>query len=187
MPGARAEASKRVRDAIVEATVRIVARSGVAAVTHRRVAEEAGVSLSSTTWHFASKADILAAALRWCADREIARIEAIADRLAVFELDAWADALADWLIEQVRDEHTIALYRLQIELLGTPRARAVHREWGRGLRSIGDRVLDGSHAADVRLVIAALDGLRLSALSAGETDLEWLRPVVRRQLEALLG
>ena len=61
--GIRAEASKRVRDAIVAATVRIVAREGVAAVTHRGVAAEADVALSSTTWHFATKADILEAAL----------------------------------------------------------------------------------------------------------------------------
>jgi TetR/AcrR family transcriptional regulator, regulator of biofilm formation and stress response len=57
--GPRAEASKQVREAIVAATVRIVAGEGVAAVTHRRVAAEAGVALSSTTWHFATKADIL--------------------------------------------------------------------------------------------------------------------------------
>ena len=77
----RAEASQRVRESIVDATVAIVAREGVAAVTHRRSPSEAGVSLSSTTWHFATKADILEAALRWTADHEVARIAAIADRL----------------------------------------------------------------------------------------------------------
>ena len=40
---------------------------------------------------------------------------------------------------------------------------------------------------DIRLVVAALDGLRLSVLSAGEHDVEWLRPAVHRQLRALLG
>jgi hypothetical protein len=40
---------------------------------------------------------------------------------------------------------------------------------------------------DTRLVVAALDGLRLSVLSAGEPDTSWLRPAVRRQLRALLG
>ena len=64
----RAEASQRVRESIVAATVAITAREGVAAVTHRAVAREAGVSLSSTTWHFATKHDILEAALRWTAE-----------------------------------------------------------------------------------------------------------------------
>src|SRR3954470_4658742 len=105
VPGTRAEASKRVREAIVAATVRIVAREGVAAVTHRRVAAEADVSLSSTTWHFATKADILEAALHWTAEHEVARIGEIADRLGEdFDLDAWSSELADWLVEQVTTE-----------------------------------------------------------------------------------
>src|SRR3954447_13824900 len=122
--GSRAQASERVRDAIVAATVRIAASEGVAAITHRRVATEAGVSLSSTTWHFATKADILEAALRWTAAREVARITDIADRLGGSDFDpgAWAEELSDWLLEQVSGERevAVALYRLQIELLGTP-------------------------------------------------------------------
>jgi DNA-binding transcriptional regulator YbjK len=195
LTGSRAQASKRVRDAIVAAAVGIVAREGVPAVTHRRLAAEAGVSLSSTTWHFAAKADILEAALQWTAEREVTRIAEIAERLGGVDFDAsaWAEELADWLLEQVTAEREIAvaLYRLQIELLGSPRAREVHREWGRGLRAVGDRVLERSATAtpdlDIRLVVAALDGLRLSVLSAGEQDTEWLRPAVRRQLRALLG
>jgi len=192
--GPRAEASKRVREAIVSATVRIVAREGVAAVTHRRVATGAGVALSSTTWHFASKTDILEAALRWTADHEVARVGAIADRLADAEFDAatWAGELGDWLVEQVTTdrETAVALYRLQVELLGTPRALAVHREWGRRLRELGNRVLAHSSTPtpdlDVRLVVAALDGLRMGALNSGDTEVDWLRVAVRRQLRALL-
>jgi DNA-binding transcriptional regulator YbjK len=193
--GPRAESSRRIRDAIVVATVGIVAREGVAAVSHRRVAAEAGVALSSTTWHFATKADILDAALRWTADREVARIAAIADRLGDADLDvsAWAEELADWLVEQVTSERdvAVALYRLQVELLGSVGTFEVHREWGEGLGAIGERVLAHASTAtpelDVRLIAAALDGLRMAALSAGEEDVEWLRLAVRRQLQALLG
>ncbi len=191
--GSRAEASERVREAIVAATVRIVAGDGVAAVTHRRVAAEAGVSLSSTTWHFATKADILLAALRWTAEREVARIAGIAARLEGADFDAgqWADELAGWVVEQVsRDrEVVVALYRLQIELLGRPEAQAVHREWGEGLRAVGERVLGGSETAqlDTRLVAAALDGLRLAAISGEDDDPGALRSSVHRLLTALLG
>ena len=168
----RAEASKRVQDAIVAATVQVVASEGVAAVTHRRLAAEAGVALSSTTWHFAKKTDILMAALRWTAAHEVARIAEIADRMgdADFDPAAWAEELADWLIAQVTTEREIAvaLYRLQIELLGEPGARDVHRAWGRGLRALGDRAIQHSETSDVdiRLVVAALDGLRLSVILA---------------------
>ena len=193
--GPRAEASRRVREAIVAATVRIVAREGVAAVTHRRVAAEAGVALSSTTWHFATKAEILEAALHSCARAEVARITAIAERLDAtgFDPAAWADELGDWLTEQLTAERelVVALYRLQVELLDTPGARAVHRQWGEGLRAVGERVLQGAASPapdlDVRLVVAALDGLRMGVLNAGEEDIAWLRAAVRRQLEALLS
>ena len=184
-----------IRDAIVAATVRIVAAEGVAAVTHRRVAAEAGVALSSTTWHYASKADILEAALAWTADSEVARIRAIADRLgdAPFDPSAWAEELADWLIEQVTTERqsAVALYRLQVELLGTEPALAVHREWGQRLREVGTRALESlattTPELDVRIVVATLDGLRMSLLNSGDTDVQWLRLAVRRQLQALLG
>ena len=193
--GPRAEASRRTREAIVAATVRIVAREGVAAVTHRRVAGEAGVSLSSTTWHFKTKADILEAALEWTARREVDRIRAIADRLggAAFDPSVWADELGDWLVEQVTGEREIAvaLYRLQVELLDSGGAAKVHEEWGEGLRGLGERVLEGSSTTtpelDVRLIVAALDGLRMGVLSSGEQDVEWLRLAVRRQVRALLG
>ena len=193
--GPRAEASRRTREAIVAATVRIVARDGVAAVTHRRVAAEARVALSSTTWHFATKADILEAALEWTGRREVDRIRAIAERLGGTDFDpsAWADELADWLFEQVTAEReiAIALYRLQVELLDSAGAAKVHDEWGDELRTVGERALEHSPTAtpdlDVRLIVAALDGLRMGALSSGEQEIEWLRPAVRRQLQALLG
>ena len=193
--GPRAEASRRTREAIVAATVRIVAREGVAAVTHRRVAAEAGVALSSTTWHFAAKADILEAALHWTARREVEGMRAIADRLGGtrFDASAWAEELGAWLVEQVTGERQIAvaLYRLQVELIGSAGARRVHREWGEGLQAVGERVLESSPTTtpelDIRLVVASLDGLRMGVLNSGEQDVDWLRLAVRRQLEALLG
>lgn len=193
--GPRAESSRRTRESIIAATVHITAREGVAAISHRRVAAEADVALSSTTWHFATKADILEAALRWTADREVERIGAIADHLAGtdFDLSAWADELGDWLLEQVTTERevAVALYRLQVELLGSPSALEVHREWGERLLAVGERVLEHSPTAtpevDVRLIVAALDGLRMGVLNSGEQDVEWLREAVRRQLQALLG
>jgi DNA-binding transcriptional regulator YbjK len=191
--GRRAEASERLREAIVRATVRLVARDGVASVTHRRVAAEAEVSLSSTTWHFATKADILAAALQWTARREVARITEIAARLdgRAFSAQAWADELADWLAEQVEEERdvAVALYRLQIELLGRPEVAALHREWEEGLRALGAGVLGGAPTAtpelDTQLVVATLDGLRLAQLSG--SDPAPLRPAIARLLEALFG
>jgi DNA-binding transcriptional regulator YbjK len=64
--------AEAIRNAIVEATIRLVGRDGVDGVTHRAVAREAGVSLSSTTYHFASRDEIVSEALRRVADLESA-------------------------------------------------------------------------------------------------------------------
>ncbi len=52
------------RDAILTATLRLVASEGVDAVTHRRVAELAGVSPGSTTHHFSGREELLREAFR---------------------------------------------------------------------------------------------------------------------------
>ena len=53
------------RKAILSATLDIIASHGVDAVTHRRVAERAGVSPGSTTHHFSSREDLLREAFRF--------------------------------------------------------------------------------------------------------------------------
>ncbi|MDX6684959.1 MAG: hypothetical protein QOF86_1087 [Baekduia sp.] len=199
----RADASERLREAIVAATVRIVARDGVGAVTHRRVALQAGVSLSSTTWHFASKGEILEAALRWTAQREVERVGAMADRVAAasaggaFDPEVWGEELAAWVVAQSEGEEreiTVALYRLQLETLGRPGAVGVHRQWGASLQQVGERVLgpagSAAPALDTRIVVAALDGLRLGLLSLREGDAaaptDWIAPALARLLRTLV-
>ncbi|WP_331593437.1 TetR family transcriptional regulator [Pedomonas sp.] len=50
---------------LVEATLRIIGRRGINQVTHRRVAEEAGLSLASTTYFFSSKEELIRTAFRY--------------------------------------------------------------------------------------------------------------------------
>jgi DNA-binding transcriptional regulator YbjK len=195
----RAKASELVRSAIVAATVEIVARDGVGAVTHRRVAELAGVSLSSTTWHFQRKDHILVAALRWTARREVERVAEMAMRVAAaspagFDPAVWASELAAWVREQATGSEraaTVALYRLQLETLDREDAEDVHQEWGRGLGDVGEQVLaeagSAAPALDTKLVVAAVDGLRLAVLSAKEpADIGWLEPALYRLISLLV-
>jgi len=57
---ARQSRSEERRRLIAEAAVRVIAAHGIAGVTHRLVAAEAGVSLAATTYHYATKLDIIA-------------------------------------------------------------------------------------------------------------------------------
>jgi DNA-binding transcriptional regulator YbjK len=65
------------RDAIVDAAGRVVVTSGLAAVTHRAVAEEAGVSLARTTYHFPTIEALLRGVQRHLTDRFDARLLAL--------------------------------------------------------------------------------------------------------------
>jgi len=50
------------RAAIVDGAVKAIAREGLASLTHRRAAMEAGASLTATMYHFTTKDDLLVAA-----------------------------------------------------------------------------------------------------------------------------
>jgi hypothetical protein len=112
-----------------------------------------------------------------------------------FDPKAWARELAAWVSEQAVGEEretTVALYRLQLETLGRPVAMELHRSWGEGLAAIGAEVLaeagSPSPELDTRLVVAALDGLRLNVLSAKEqgADTSWLEPAILRLVGTLV-
>jgi DNA-binding transcriptional regulator YbjK len=62
------------RAVILEATLRVIARRGADGATHRAVAEEAGVPLASTTYHFTSKDALVHEALELAIDRSIAAV-----------------------------------------------------------------------------------------------------------------
>jgi DNA-binding transcriptional regulator YbjK len=133
---ARRPPPEAIRAAIIEATVRLIGSHGVDGVTHRAVAHEAGVSLSSTTYHFASKDEIVSEALRRVAAIEIERIARDAERLADGEADvpSIARALAAWLTEQVEGEGLLRVragYHLQLEAGRRPELRAIHVAWAR--------------------------------------------------------
>src|SRR4051812_10599497 len=68
-------------DEILRATLAVIRREGLGAVTHRTVAEESGVPLGSLTYYFASKQDLLRAALRLFVAEDVARLRAAAEEL----------------------------------------------------------------------------------------------------------
>lgn len=93
MPTAMNEAGKTRRRATQERTVatrakialgamQVLARSGVAGLTHRAVAKAAGVSLAATTHHFASKTEIIAETSRALLEGYLGAFRRLQDRIA---------------------------------------------------------------------------------------------------------
>ena len=141
-PPVRRPPPEAIRAAIIEATIRLIGRDGVDGVTHRAVAREAGVSLSSTTYHFASRDEIVSEALRRVADLEIERIARDAEALAEGHGDvpSIARALAAWLAEQVQGDDLLRVragYHLQLEAARRPELRAIHVAWGQAVQEPG--------------------------------------------------
>jgi TetR/AcrR family transcriptional regulator, regulator of biofilm formation and stress response len=184
-----------IRTAIIEATIRLIGRDGVDGVTHRAVAHDAGVSLSSTTYHFASKDEIVDEALRRVAAIEIERIARDAERLADGQADvpSIARALAAWLTEQVEGEGLLRVragYHLQLEAARRPELRAIHVAWGQAVQDLAARVLSAAGSprprTDATILASAIDGLRLDEVTAPRPHFERrVQPVIERLLTIL--
>src|SRR4051794_41871760 len=87
------------RDALLDATRRVISRSGFAATTVGEITREAGASLGLLHYHFESKDEVVAEAFAQAAREDLAELRAIslrhedpADRLAAFlDQSEWQD------------------------------------------------------------------------------------------------
>ena len=152
------------RRKIVTATVRAIADVGVGNVTHRKIAELAGVPLGSTTYYFPTLDDLVAAALREATEQARAELEAWAEELTVSrDLPATFTDLAD---RYLADRGQVLLeYELYLAAARTPELRPVAQLWIDGMRGICARFA----GKDRGFALAALiDGHLLQALVTGE-------------------
>jgi DNA-binding transcriptional regulator YbjK len=191
---------ERRRRTILEATLRVISREGVAGVTHRAVAAEADVPLASTTYYFESKDDLLCEAFRHYAEhaqREVDRSALRAVRESDGEVPEPTDAIeafVGYLLDELTDRrHSLsAEYELHVEASRRPELRELSQRWHMDLT---DRLTDwlgklGSPRAgvDAFLVTAAITGIELETLSLGEAhvSLGRLHEALDRLLRALL-
>jgi TetR/AcrR family transcriptional regulator, regulator of biofilm formation and stress response len=166
------------REALLEATLRIVADTGADAVTHRRVAEVAQLPLASTTYYFDSKEELLTAALELAAERDMARLHAIADdrrRLPASPDDAVAAAMGpsgEQHDPAAGRRSLLASYTLLLEAARRPALQALTRRWTEAyLTTIAELLQRAGSAApdeDAQVLLAAVDGMLIAQLSTGE-------------------
>jgi TetR/AcrR family transcriptional regulator, regulator of biofilm formation and stress response len=178
------------REALLEAVLEIVAEVGAEAVTHRRVAEQAQLPLASTTYWFDSKEDLLTAALELAAQRDVARLHELADRLRERDpVQAVLDAVLDPIDEPSRRASLMASYALVLEAARRPAMQELARRWTDAyLETVGELLQRAGSARpreDARLILSAADGLLLEQLAAG--DAENPRPALARLVHILIG
>jgi TetR/AcrR family transcriptional regulator, regulator of biofilm formation and stress response len=119
------------RKDILEAALRLIGTGGVDSVTHRRVAQEAGVSLASTTYYFDSKSALLEEALELMVERsteDVRRHTESPPKISRTELVERIVAFAD---AQIKDPNAFltAQYELMLEAGRAEYLRPLARRW----------------------------------------------------------
>jgi DNA-binding transcriptional regulator YbjK len=179
------------RDAILRAAVALIGEEGPEALTHRAVAERAGVSLSATTYWFSSKDEIFREAVALAAGEEVARLERLVLDLAPRHLTpaVWARELSAALAADARDNpaRPVAMYQFVLEASREPELREEVARWETahlrlaeaGLRAVGT----ADPETDAHIVVAVVSGLMLGLLANPYPEFE--REVMRPTLERL--
>ncbi|MCA4131754.1 TetR/AcrR family transcriptional regulator [Arthrobacter sp. M4] len=152
------------REALLAATVHVVAAKGLRGATFRAVAEQAGVNNSLVAHHFGTRDALIEAALEWSVKRSIglSQLEELPDTEEEFCQSILA-LIADNPDLQVFQYEMILESRRRPELAGA--VRRLYASYvaalSEGLRRIG---FDGQNGA-AEAAFAALDGLVLQLLA----------------------
>ncbi|SNR67025.1 transcriptional regulator, TetR family [Haloechinothrix alba] len=190
--GRKARGERR-RKEIIDATLRVIEREGVAGVTHRTVAREAGIPTASTTYHYATLDDLLIATLMACARDMATEVYWMIDRARSREgLRRSADSslggpsaaeeVSQLLAEALgpRRGRTMAEYELYLLAARKPELRPAARRW---LDVLTSMVRHDDEVA-FRVFLAGIDGLLIQGLIDDEPPTaEELRPVVEYLLK----
>ena len=163
------------------------------AVTHRRVAEVAGLPLASTTYWFQSKEHLLTAALERAADRDIERLRGCLGETPENAPDPLGLAVGAVLGPSEGSGQTsrgwlLATYALVLEAARRPALREVTMRWTDAYLEALPPVLAAAGSrqprSDAELLLAAADGLLVEQLASN--DASDLAPRLRRLAEALV-
>ncbi|RKT84631.1 DNA-binding transcriptional regulator YbjK [Saccharopolyspora antimicrobica] len=170
---------ERRRRAIIDAALRVVAREGVGAVSHRNIAREAGVPPASIAYYFDGIDDLLVAGLLEGCEGLIEQLDVLRER--VNERTDWPRAIAENLAGLLRDhrERTLGEYELYLLAARRPALRPAARRW---IEAASGYVNDGRGGDEpvVRSLFAAIDGILMQGLIADEPPTaDDLEPMLR--------
>jgi len=174
MTAARQRKTSERERPLMEATLRIIGRTGLDGVTHRAVAAEAGMSVGAVTHHFETRDVLVDAALRFALTREVGRLRALAFSLQnkAFDVEAWIEQLVSWYARELSThaETHIACYEAFLAAARGARHRPIVVEWFETWRQSAELALRAAGSREPRhhaeLFISALIGIVLQQLAA---------------------
>jgi DNA-binding transcriptional regulator YbjK len=175
--------AEKKREAILEAALSIAGAQGTAAVTHRSVAERAGVAVGSITYYFSSTAGLLEEALQLAGERERERVGAAAPGDPA-DAAGWVKGLVDHLFvaDDADRNRKLAAFELVLESARQPYLRTELGDWQRSYLGTAEAALAAAGAkdpaSDSRLLLTALLGLDLVQLASGGFPREALESAI---------
>jgi AcrR family transcriptional regulator len=162
------------RHRILRATLRLIGEHGIGAVTNRRVATAAGVSLGSLTYHFPSQADLLRASLGLHVDEEIDRISAIAAGFAGITPEQAPAAAGNAIAGLPSGPEEVATLELHLHASRDPLMREAAIRSMAAYDRLAAAVLEALGVPDAERkapgVVALLFGLALRRLATGDSS-----------------
>ncbi|WP_103535717.1 TetR/AcrR family transcriptional regulator [Streptomyces sp. SM11] len=149
------------RQELIEATLRVVAREGVAGVSHRAVAREADQPATAAAYYFKSIDDLLTAALTACMDQDAERLRLLAEKAdgGPEGLTVLADLLADVVSGPGR---LLAEYELYLLAARRPELRTSTGHWLDAIAGYAHRYT--TDPVRVQVFKGVIDGLLLQGL-----------------------
>ncbi|MCX6464346.1 MAG: TetR family transcriptional regulator [Pseudonocardiales bacterium] len=160
------------RRALLDATLRVVARDGVGGVTQRAVAAEAGVAPSAVFYYFATVDDLVAAVLVDVNDRYLDALAAVPDGPGA------AAEFAAVVAGTARTDRAQLVAEVELWVLAArrPALRPELERWDAGVRAAARRLTADPVA--VEALVDVVNGHCLRALTGGpDAD---LLAIVRR-------
>ncbi|MFJ9367974.1 TetR/AcrR family transcriptional regulator [Nocardia sp. NPDC101769] len=176
------------REALLEAAIRLLAREGARAVTHRAVAAESGTTHGNARYYFGTLDQLLDEALRQLAARQIDEVRALFDGLPDVDVPQRISRLVDYVTGTLAGDRdaAVARYEFFLEVARRPNLRASLDEWGATQRAAFAAELRGAGTTDPEAAAADLltlvNGLVLEQLALPTDDFESarLRPAIAR-------
>ncbi len=164
------------RERILRTTVELIGQEGVPAVTNRRVAAAAGVSLGSLTYHFASQVDLLRESLLLFVAEEVARQEEIAADLrrrrpSLEQVAAEVERIVEESGNRIQQ---LAEIELHLRAARDPALQGASRRCFEAYEGVAAAALEMFEVPDpelhARSVVALMYGMGVRRLGTGSED-----------------
>ena len=166
---------ERRRHEILLAALGIVRERGTAAVTHRAVAERAGVPPATTTYYFDSIDELLEETLKLFVDDEVERLDQLAANLRTASVSPHtiSELFAEELMRGGESGDNVAQLELYLEASRRPRLREAAAACLTAYAGAAEAALSASGAPraaeGARAFVALADGLALARTAAPDS------------------